>query len=355
MPLLGDLERLIIYAKSISIFQFTLDNEENKQCFEDFQNMIVDPIKTIRDISPTCCIILVSSGNEENHDEGELPQNFGTMPGADNAGAVSDAGGTSDSFKWRVVRRKNQTKWVKAGVNHNEKQTYTIKIPFEIQIAAKGTFQWLLLPFVDPAVATSVMKKKFVRELAKSLKCSEPETVSIINDDIERNKLLSSKWKALKEAYKKLPTDLNLTSLSLFSGPISSMKFYAYNMCCRGLRRGRLSCGWRPRDRQIAWLATGDANLKNKRARALFLKYFDKYLDRVLTLTLPHHGSANSFDSELLEKVRPHRCVVAADQYSNWHHPASSVVHAVFSAGSSLHVTTSNEQSKFQETFVAYF
>jgi len=94
-------------------------------------------------------------------------------------------------------------------------------------------------------------------------------------------------------------------------------------------------------DARIAWLGTGDASLKHKQRRADFFAHYDKLLDQVVTLTLPHHGSSHSLDPELLERSRPVFCVAAADRFGKWNHPGADVVQAVSSHSVVLQTVTS--------------
>lgn len=67
------------------------------------------------------------------------------------------------------------------------------------------------------------------------------------------------------------------------------------------------------------------------------------------TLTIPHHGSENNFNAELLTRVDPSFCVVAADAVGKWRHPGSAIVQAVASHGLFLSVVTSETPSEVEE------
>jgi len=244
------------------------------------------------------------------------------------------------------------------GRGGQNQRVFKARLPFGFQLSARKKTDWMLLPYVDPVVATSKKIEQFKGELARLLALKIEDLDAMIRNDNERLKLLVGSQKQLIESYKVIENDLNLTTLSLFSGPaliesrsrnrffhrrigvcygVNRWSCHRFNFCECGLRHG---CGW---------LGTGDANLKDANCRASFLKYFGSHLGDVLTLTLPHHGSANSFDPELLKKISARYCVATANQHRTWHHPASSVVQAVFEAGMELHVATSGTKSRFAE------
>ncbi|WP_031248833.1 hypothetical protein, partial [Mesorhizobium sp. LNHC229A00] len=96
---------------------------------------------------------------------------------------------------------------------------------------------------------------------------------------------------------------------------------------------------------RIAWLTTGDAALKEGHRRKAFLQHFGNLLAKVVTLTLPHHGSDHNCDRQLITAINAEIFVVAADRYGTWRHPGSNVIQEVASAGRFLSVVTSNESS----------
>lgn len=81
--------------------------------------------------------------------------------------------------------------------------------------------------------------------------------------------------------------------------------------------------------REIGWLATGDAELGTKTRLQALLHHYDGLRARVGVLALPHHGAHSNFSPQLLVDLpRLHTCVAAAGR--NRHgHPAPSVAAAV--------------------------
>lgn len=339
MPLVEDVERLIVYAKSISQPDRG-ENEIGDATFEKYQEFIADPVEMIRNQSKNSRIILVENASEDDVSADGVPRR-------DDDGEDLKDDGDRDLLWWRSFRGNGETQWKPVGEEFGSLECIREKLPFGFQVGAKTSFQWLLLPFVDPIFKKSKNREEFVIALSKCLNIEKQQTEAMIRSKEDRLKLLKSHSDCLKTTYKTISKDLNLTTLSLFSGPSSSIGLWSHVV--RGCRWDHC-CGC-PVDK-VAWLGTGDANLKCDRARSSFLKYFGSRLSNVLTMTLPHHGSENSFHPDLLNRVQPCYCVVAADQNSNWRHPASSVTQAVFSAGLRLHVTTSAEKSVFKETVV---
>jgi hypothetical protein len=72
-------------------------------------------------------------------------------------------------------------------------------------------------------------------------------------------------------------------------------------------------------------------------------------LDKVSTLTLPHHGAAGDFNQKLLTAMKPSFCPVAADAVKYWQHPAASVTRSVASEGAMLLVVNANEAALVRE------
>jgi len=153
--------------------------------------------------------------------------------------------------------------------------------------------------------------------------------------------LLTDQISNLKEAYREINKSLNVSSMCLYSGPIRHSFF------CNHHLRFSLKNQVLFNAERFGWLGTGDADLACDERRKRFLKHYQHLLRDVATLTLPHHGSAENFKRELVDCIQPYFCVVAADQYRNWHHPATSVAQAC--GGRFLSVVTSKEESEVEE------
>jgi hypothetical protein len=140
--------------------------------------------------------------------------------------------------------------------------------------------------------------------------------------------------------------DLNLTSMCLLSGPARDRIVVDWAYC--NLGRGSFYDGPMGEGR-ASWLGTGDADLARPARRRSFLRHYRRHLARVLTLTMPHHGSEHNFHPDLLKRVSPAMCVAAADAYRDWRHPATSVVQAVASAGLPFSIVTASPKAALVE------
>ncbi|WP_294103837.1 hypothetical protein [Sphingomonas sp.] len=202
---------------------------------------------------------------------------------------------------------------------------------------------WLMAPYVDPMIASQ--RKRFISALAKELKMTAKLLEPLLTSTGYVTDLVIDKVDCLATAYAKLARDLNVTSMSLYSGPARSM-VAGERRTLRGTIGG---IGWHGGSGRIAWLATGDAALKHVARRKNFLAHYTGLLDQVATLTLPHHGSEHNFHVDLLKAVNPQLCVAAADSYSNWKHPESHVVQTVCSHPALMQVVTSKQPSRVWE------
>jgi hypothetical protein len=171
---------------------------------------------------------------------------------------------------------------------------------------------------------------------------SVPKCEVWLTDPANVADLLTVKISHLSAAYKDVEKDLNITSMSLYSGPA---KQHA------GLPRTRTG-HWHVRSNgeRTAWLGTGDAELGNSKRRARFLMHYRAHLGNVLTLALPHHGSDANFHRDLALKVRANFFVAASDDFQNWKHPGTRAVQTIASTGKFVSNVTSSVTSRFEET-----
>jgi len=203
----------------------------------------------------------------------------------------------------------------------------------------------LLSPFVDKAV--DAHQAVFFRALLKALnhrvsakaKMKAATLRPWLAVPANLRDIVTNRTGDLTQAYSAVSKNLNITSMCLYSGPLTD-----------GVVRPEGHHGvfetWNAQGKGgIAWLGTGDAALKEKARRRSVLKCYRKLFGEVVTLTVPHHGSEGNFDAELLTKVDPNFCIVAADAIGTWRHPGTAVVQAVASHGLFLSVVTSDTKS----------
>lgn len=194
---------------------------------------------------------------------------------------------------------------------------------------------WCFKTFVDPAVFAQ--RVTFVTELKRRLQSKKLGAGRLVDKltVAAMRELLTTYAIDLTAAYGAAitPKDVNVTSMSLYSGPKhSSMR-----------RNGRLRIGTGiiPCGRAKGWLLTGDASLGVKARLDAFLQHFDGVKASVAVLTLPHHGSGHSFSEGLLGLWSSRTLYTTnANPPVKWQHPAARVVNAVSSIGARMHVVT---------------
>jgi len=260
--------------------------------------------------------------------------------------------GGEENLRWKLVGRGRVDRRDDASgrATASKPVVYEIDDTIAIRVAAGAGPAWILAPYIDPAFR---QRAAFLRALALELRMT-PRAVCAALSDIERRRILViEKTKELRRAYAAIAKDLNLTSMCLLSGPARGHVV--------GVGWGHSIWGpWWPRELywhddgptgegRASWLGTGDADLAKPARRRAFLRHYRRYLQRVLTLTMPHHGSERNFHPDLLRQVGPALCVAAADTYRDWRHPATSVIQAVASAGLPFRLVTASEKTALVE------
>jgi hypothetical protein len=151
----------------------------------------------------------------------------------------------------------------------------------------------------------------------------------------------------LVEAYKAVGSDLNVTSLCLYSGPARDPPIrHAINRASRIINHRFI---WFNHCGRIAWLATGDAALREKRRVDDLAAHYGVHVGKIGTMSLPHHGSDNNADDKLLDKGEPTLCVASADRFSTWRHPGTRILQRLASRGIPMVLVTSGKESEFAE------
>ena len=228
----------------------------------------------------------------------------------------------------------------------------------DIRVALGGNGpDWRLRTFVDPRSVGTV--DAFLVQLNEVLRDNRI-AIDVIGGPLSVDDMISLAAKYgdhLRTAYLRVAKvqNLNVTSMSLFSGP----RTHPYTLWeRRGFRHLDQGAGnWRrlhdPRVTEIGWLGTGDAMLANKQRWTSFQKHFEDVAAQVITAVLPHHGSEDNHQLDFLDWF-PHlrEVVVAADPPPHWRHPASRVVIDAASKGIPLKLVTSAPGTELIETFV---
>jgi len=254
-------------------------------------------------------------------------------------------------LRWRLVGRgpAEDHRTVTHGAKRGS-STEVDTIPDSRAVAVDVSNQWglwLLAPYVDPGVVRD--RHRFFKALA-----GEP---GFDKRSLADSKLLgeilsdTKKVNILAGAYKAVQRDLNLTSLCLYSGPARNPQALQANWHVY-MAQGRWQ--WSANGfARFAWLATGDAALKDRGHVRNLTAHYRTHLGKVGTMTLPHHGSDNNLDDNLLGAVEPVHCVASADRYSTWRHPGSRVMQIVASRGIPMKLVTSSTVTELTEEIFA--
>ena len=331
LPLLNVEDRLVAYARAASEDAASADTPF-------YQAFVIAPSAALARFNPDR-IIFVEPGNRN----GGAPFSGGPDGPADGRPNLDTDLLGKESLSWKVIgsgairRDGPASAQLKAGM--------ALVIPDTLALISSAGTQasWLFAPFVDPTVKSGTAS--FIASLAKA----RGQTVAALKKWLRKSsnveKLLTIYVSDLKTAYATLHTDLNVTSMCLYSGPVpvhgkSTTRYL-----------GRFGT-WRisgPGKSGVGWLGTGDAALADKKRRTAFFKHYGKLLDEVVTLTLPHHGSDHNFDPSILEQIQPAFCIASADQYASWKHPGTEVSRSISSTGRFMSVVTSNVRSEVRE------
>jgi hypothetical protein len=157
----------------------------------------------------------------------------------------------------------------------------------------------------------------------------------------------------------------NLTSMSLYSGPIMSKGSACSVHSVRAGDRAEFEKALTSLDAgsnlydgfikgesksdslECGLIATGDANLRSAPRRKAFLRHYQRVSSLTAVLVLPHHGSVHNFDEELL--LPNLRFAVVSARSSSRHHPHKDVVAAVREFRRHFHKVTEEPGSVFVE------
>lgn len=347
LPLLDEEERLIAFARTSS-------EDPTAASSTFYRDFIAEPVTALERFQPAQ-ILFVESGQGD----GRAP--FSGQDGPDGR----DPGGTDQANRqehnWKLVgrgvlRQVDTPPAARSGAETAASDGRTVRtsampdtlgviVPFE------DDQQWLLVTYVDPMVTAE--RGRFLRGLAKILGTTVPTLKRKLQDPAYLRQLLTTRESELRQAYAGVESDLNLTTLCLYSGvkppPLTHRTHKPrqdYPLYWGRFGRLRLHGTLLHR---TGWLGTGDAQLKHMGRRTRLFEHYGALLNVVQTMTLPHHGSEHNFSAEVLTHVQPEYLVAAADKFSKWRHPGTGVVQAAASSGRTVSTVTSSEASRVEE------
>jgi len=208
---------------------------------------------------------------------------------------------------------------IASGTTHERDDRGRIAIP-----SSSKNF-WMLKPWIDPMLGDQ--KTEFQEAVSEQFRID----VSEVDDWLRSEEGLRDFMNGLEALRTRLRVEkkhrFNVTSLSLFSGPVGNFVDYDHCWHADGAS-GHSSSG------AVGWLATGDAELRESGRRNRFLKHFQPESKGVGTFAPPHHGSHRNFHEDLLTSLDPVICIVGSG--GRFKHPNRTVVEAIAKYGAKL-------------------
>jgi hypothetical protein len=335
MPQIGVLERLIVFAMLM---------EDDAGVSEFYRDMTVDPVGAVMRFSPRQVVVVRRTGEER---DGGAPGDEGPTPDSDLIRDVSD----QRDQRWVVVGNGQVLPYIPESSPSEGPESGHVSTMEDVNgfaVMANAQRLWLLAPYVQPGVIDDVA---FLAALSGAMNMDLVTLSESLASTAFRRNLVTANAAALRSAYDAVANDLNLTSMSLFSGPGASIERLATGpLMAPYAVSSKFQIAF-PSQRALkkGWLGTGDANLAQKRRVNAFLQHYERLLDRVQTLTVPHHGSEASSDRSLFDSVMPDLCVTAAADYKHWRHPAAAVSRQIASCGSASVVVTDEDMTRLTE------
>jgi len=297
LPYLSPQDSLILFSQSIS------DGSASVSSGKIFS----DPASWFRDRG-TSEIIFVNGGPPRNED---FP-----IP---NDPVIPDKG-ESIQLAFDTLLGNGQIRALNKQVSSRSAGEYQMSHQSLLPLCVDGHItNWTFLPFVHPETERKEEFLRFVESRFPDLKFSNQETPSDLFEkfcDILRDK---KKRDFLANCYKVVFSDRNLTSMSVYSGPLPQSDRFQFGYSAE-FKKGKIS-GSAP----AGWIGTGDANLKSKERREAFQMHFENVLSKTMTMTLPHHGSSLSYHEDLAN-LGPMVFVASAGKKSRYKHPHKEVV-----------------------------
>lgn len=324
LPMIEMKERLLSFA--------TTAHEDPASAESTFyRDFVVDPVAAVSRFGPRN-ILLVGRG------DGGAPGSG--SPDDSPLDGGPDVSGEGRGYTWKLVGQGTADVLSR---DTDRPQIVTIPDTSALRVFEFSNWQdaWLIAPYVDEEITAK--NDLFITNLANELHITVAELEGRLSNSSFVLNLVTNYADKLKAAYKSCHGNLNRTSLCLYSGPAGSV---AVDHGCQ-VQHGPWDSSLG--SQRIAWLATGDAKLSESAKCDAFLEHFKDHLDKVSTLTLPHHGAAGDFNHKLLTATKPSFCPVAADAVKDWQHPAASVTRSVASEGAMLLVVNANETTLVRE------
>lgn len=179
-----------------------------------------------------------------------------------------------------------------------------------------GWLNWQFVTFVHPE---GKREENFLQEVKRKFPGLIPRT----KFELDQKKLLAilqnpADRKVLAGCYSMIHSNRNMTSLSVYSGPIKIPREGVYYSSNQYPHRDLWPFWFHP-ELRVAWLGTGDSNFGGPKRRNAFRTHYESLKGAVLTFSLPHHGARKHFHRDLVEFGR--LFVASAGESNRWGHP----------------------------------
>lgn len=146
---------------------------------------------------------------------------------------------------------------------------------------------------------------------------------------------------------------LNATNLTLYSGPLNSVSKNIDSTCqpaeqflCQVLGETCLS------ETRVSWLGTGDGKFNNQaRTNRIVNHLGEERFKKIITYTVPHHGSKHDFCAEFATRCDSANAVLTYGVENGHGHPAANTLGDLARSNAKMVFVTNLPATRFSEWF----
>jgi len=331
LPYVDDAERLIAMGKAVANAE--VDGGRLPAFFTD---MVIDPLAALAEFGPRRIVLVRPEDGDDGPDSIPTALPDGPRLDPDDGFRHRETG-----FTWRAKAARPDRPWMFAE---------TLALPGRsvvwasnvmlVGANADSSVLWKLRPYTRPAKPAAIAQFKAAVEVLFGWAAGTFDARS--GSVAERRKMVTTYRTKLATAYKTAFKDKNLTSMSLYSGPLEPEALEACSV--DPIRDGHEFT-------KVGWLGTGDAHLEDVADRTAFEAAYAVDLSVTSTFMFPHHGSIENTDPDALVSDADD-WVAAADPIHNWAHPHWSLFPAVEAKGGQFRHVRAAPATAFEEAFL---
>lgn len=320
MPYLDDIDRIIAFARCADI-----SGDPSSERF--YQNLIVDPVGTIRQFNPRQILLIPPSDEDDRIGRVEFP-------------LLDPPSSASDASRWSMTDSISEEMSPRSVSRTSDGAILVERPMFTIQLEGQGG--WRLKPHVKRASRAN--RDAFCAAVEVLLRWPRGSFYEKVQQNRERRLLVTKHRTEISRAYSWAFGEKNETSLSLYSGPVNPRK-------AGSIYRNMSQC---PISR-IGWLGTGDANLTDPKTVNDLKSHYRDELDWIMTFVLPHHGSAHNYDPANPIVDAELWIAAAAPTRPSWKHPAPEIVKKIKETGAKFRRVGSEPGDLLEERMVVFW